>query len=279
MTVHPIFTRYCPFRGLVRPGFTSDWLGVLVEERLFAPNAPINETNVRFVEMEFPDGAGPGTFDLIAICKAVDRARDVFTMFELGAGYGYWLTQGTAAALQRDLAVKLVGVEAEPTHYQMMLQHLRNNNIDPTEHAIIEVALAPEDGEVFFRIGNPLECWGQSVLPDQNAVTASDAARKIKAISLGTLLLSYDHVNVIHMDIQGLEFKVIDSCADLLDQRAETLIIGTHGKQIEEELRRLLRKHHWVAIYDFAVGEVSDTPHGLIAFEDGVQIWENSRLV
>ena len=80
------------------------------------------------------------------------------------------------------------------------------------------------------------------------------------------------------MDIEGQELPTIRSTIDELDRKLKRLHIGTHGKEIEDELRQLLSSHGWDCLADYSVFSTSETPWGTINFENGVQSWVNPRL-
>jgi hypothetical protein len=153
---HTIFDRFPPFEGSVPAGFMADFSGVLVDPRMFDPGAAV-PTESRFMRIGVPSCSGEGYFDLIAVAHAVDAARDRFAMVELGAGYGYWLSEGGGLARRRGLAPLLVGVEADPGHFELMQRHLANNGFDPAEYRLFQAAIAPIDGEVYFTVGPE---WG-----------------------------------------------------------------------------------------------------------------------
>ena len=68
-------------------------------------------------------------FEWIDLLEAVAGATNRFTMLELGAGFGRWTARAAAAAQQRNLEYTLVAVEAEPTHFDWMLQNLQDNGL------------------------------------------------------------------------------------------------------------------------------------------------------
>ena len=54
-------------------------------------------------------------------------------MVELGAGWGRWLVDAWSVLKQigkTDKGLLLVGVEAEPTHFEWMKQHFADNGLD-----------------------------------------------------------------------------------------------------------------------------------------------------
>jgi hypothetical protein len=46
-------------------------------------------------------------------------------------------------------------VEAEPTHFQWMLQHFRDNGLDPADHDLIEAAVSERSGAPGFTSARP----------------------------------------------------------------------------------------------------------------------------
>jgi|SRR5579883_279996 len=279
---HPIFEKFRPFEGVVQPGFTVDFAGVLIDERFFAPRGPFTYENPTFVRTGRPPCTGDGYFDLIAVFEAIDRACGQFVMMELGAGYGYWLSQGAAGARQRGLPTQLIGVEAEPDHFRMMVQHLRNNGIPAAQHRLLHAAVAPTDGEVYFATGQPHTWWGQMIVSGRRHRTPGIKREKIvriPAISLNTLLKDLAHVNVLHMDVQGVELAVLSSGFAQVTSKVMTAIVGTHSAEIEAGLRSLFGGAGWRPVYDFARDRVNATPFGDVPFEDRLQVWENPRLL
>src|SRR5947209_3959774 len=79
-------------------------------------------------------------YEWIALAESVRAAQEKFTMIELGAGYGRWMVSGACLArlIRPGLALKLVGVEAERTHFKWMRQHFLDNELDPKEHDLFE---------------------------------------------------------------------------------------------------------------------------------------------
>jgi len=275
---HPIFEKFHPFRGTVTAGFIVDFSGVGVDPRFSDPGVVFDHTP-KLVETTFPVCNGESYFDLIAVARAVDDARASFIIIELGAGYGYWLAQGGALARQRGLEVGLIGVEADPGHFAMLQQHLRNNGFSPSQCTLIEAAIAPNDGVVYFAAGESHKWWGQAVVPRPDISLGFEGAvvREVRSISLSSILTKVSAVDVLHMDVQGVELAVLQSAIEPVRGKVRTLIIGTHSHEIEHGLRELLGG--WTPVYDFPMGQVNSTEYGDIFFGDGVQIWQNPSLM
>lgn len=269
--LHPIFSKFKPWEGMVPAGFIPGFMGAIVSDDFYEG---VHNPNDRFVRTGYPP-ADEELFEHISLLKAIDTAADGrFTMLELGAGYGRWLITAAKAAEQRGLACYLVGVEAEPSHYKMMIEHFSNNGLEPNDHYLVDAAITDHDGEVTFAIGSPRASWGQAIVesdyqwPDKKLV---------RAISLSIILRRLDLVDLIDLDVQGEEFKVLDAARDMLG-KVKRVHIGTHGHDIEENLRRLFLDLGWICEYDYPFNSQADTPFGRITFQDGVQDWINVNL-
>lgn len=273
----PIFERFKGFSGTEPEGFVVDFLGVLCEEQMIDPAAP------RTPERYIPGGqplqcTGDGYFDLIAVLRSAEEAKDRFTMIELGAGYGYWISQGALAARNRGLPFHLTGVEAEPTHYEMMLRHLRNNGVDPADHAILHAAVTMTGEPAWFQTGKPHEWWGQEVIahPENYTPPENSGLTQVPGVSLARLLEPHARVDLVHMDVQGLERDVLGSAFAQMNAKVRRVIVGTHNSWVEGSIRELMAD--WMKEFDFPLSQAHDTPYGRVEFGDGVQIYSNPAL-
>jgi len=298
---HPVLAGVACWEGDVPPGFTVDFLGV--------------RTRVKFTEGMVPGGAaerGPyfgqpplppfdeEYFEWIDVIEAVKAARGGFVMVELGAGYGRWLVRAVAALLRfNPLPFRLVAVEAEPTHFEWLHEHLRDNDIDPKGQTLIEVAVNATGEPVKFYVGNPSGWYGQAIAPGTPAhrlwriflrarsflgarrTRAGDqdgGTMPVRGITLDTILDPLPRVDLIDLDVQGAELEVLGASVERLDARVKRVHIGTHGADIEDGLRALFRGHGWRLVNDYPSQSRSATPYGEIEFQDGVQTWVNPRL-
>lgn len=243
-------------------------------------------------------------FEWIDVLESVASASECFTMVELGAGWGRWLVNAAVAARKAgNLKLELVGVEAEPRHFEFMKTHFRDNGLDPRGARLVRAAVAAQDGHLWFRTGRThttgsSEPWyGQSIAsgppPAGSGVsgwlqrqwhdlsgTASDwesEMRRVPAVSLATLLRPLAHVDVIHMDVQGSEFEVLQAATEHL-AKVKRIHIGTHSAENEVGLRLLFGGLGWTVHSDYPLQTECGTPWGKVRFGDGIQTWLNPRL-
>lgn len=267
---HPVLSKFQDYTSKeVSPKFCVDYLGV-VRRRSFLDSSIQEALSPQLDSEEY--------FEWIDVLESVVLAHDRFTMIELGAGFGRWLVRAAVAVRQYapDLPIQLVGVEAEPTHFQWMQQHFRDNGINPDDHCLIEAAVDAQDGEVLFYVGQPDEWYGQAIAQEAPATQAS--IQRVKAVSLNQILAQVDTVDLIDIDVQGAELVVLQSAIAAMNRQVKRVHIGTHAVEIERGLRQLFRQHGWQKLNDFACHATERTEWGEVTFGDGVQTWINPRL-
>jgi FkbM family methyltransferase len=269
---HPVFGHFSCWSGNVPEGFIVNFLGAMTRVGYFESYLEISRQYPadRHVETEFPL-FDEEYFEWIDLLEAIVRAEGHFTMLELGAGYGRW-TANAAVALRRlkDLPQTFVAVEAEPTHFQWMVQHFADNSVDAKNLQLVEAAVADADGKVGLHLkdpewGGPSTWYGQSV----------GGSHPVDAIALETLLRPLGTVDLIDIDVQGAELRVLEAAAEALDEKVKRIHIGTHGPDIEAGLHSLFARLGWMSLRSFPCGATANTEWGTIYFQDGVQTWLN----
>jgi FkbM family methyltransferase len=280
----PLFRQYACWSGDVPAGFAVNFFGVKTRQdytTAVTRDPSSRSSRPSYVTTTYPD-FGEEYFEWIDILESVANADKQFVMIELGAGYGRWLVNAaTALRKTRRLVPYLIGVEAEPSHFEMMKQHFRDNDLDPDRHLLMRAAVAPHDGTVRFFVGHSREWYGQRIVPNLNARVEGYptlSVETVRAVSLNTLLRQLEQVDLIDLDVQGDEYGVLSTAVDELDAKVKRVHIGTHGRMIEKGLRGLFRPLGWRALNDYPTKEECVTPYGKIRFQDGVQSWVNERL-
>jgi FkbM family methyltransferase len=280
---HPIFDRFTPWRGVTPPGYLTNWLGVRTATA-FAVG--MSEPPTGEIVSDYPQ-ADEEIFEWIDLLETVAAADGTFTMVELGAGYGRWVTNAAAACRALGTAYRLVGVEAEPTHFAWMLEHLERNDVDLSAVSAIPAAVAAADGRVRFRVGAAADCYGQRIVRSRGERADwrrnwRGRNRRVRALSLESVLHEAridGIVDLIDLDVQSAEADVLEPAVALLDARVRRVHVGTHDpRENEERVRALFGRLGWECLADYAYSSASATPYGAIAFEDGVQSWRNPRL-
>jgi FkbM family methyltransferase len=285
---HPLFYKFTPPAGPFPDGFDRDFLGSVIRLEFWSP--PAFDTGYPKVTQDY--------FEWIALLESVAAARDSYTMIELGAGFGLWSVRA-ALAIQRlsPMPVHLVAVEADPVHFGWMGQHYADNGIDPSRHTLIHAAVTSGGASLPFLMGSPRgterphEWYGQALGNWAGAIVDRDAGfyggfqvrqhengwRSIETpqITLENILRDLVQVDLMHIDIQGVECEVLEAAMDAVNSKVKRMCIGTHSREIDGNLKHLLESHGWECALAYPCGETSETPWGPVDFIDGVQIWIN----
>jgi FkbM family methyltransferase len=278
-----------PWAGKVPAGFFAYFLGNLTRADYWAfPE----ETRRLYDRERFEEFSGPACddniLDWLILLEALLDARNEFVMVALGAGWGRWLVSAALAAKQRDtMSCRLIGVEAEPTHFRWMLQHFRDNNLDPKDHELIEAAAAEKSGKAWFYFGKPSSWYGQSIIRDRSLDSRkgvaeiqynSEKAKIVRTMDIAEIVANYDRIDYIHMDIQGAELDVLASDPVVLDNKVKRVLVGTHSSQIEVGLRALFRDLGWCCQYDVPLNGSVSANNTTFSLGDGAQVWINPKL-
>ena len=298
---HPVFSQFKSFHGEVPAGYGVDFLGTKTRAQ-FVQGL---ETWCGLKETLYPD-PDEEYFEWIDLLESVVAAKGSYTMIDLGAGYGRWAVRAAYAMKQYNghLPCRLIAVEAEPVVFKWMGLHFNDNGVDTKRHSLIHRAISEDPGKVLFYIGGPRggpfdlspDTWyGQRLTKDYDVASefkydgkysgfrvrchkSGWRSIKLRSVSLGSLLKDLERVDLIHMDMEGQELPSIRLNIEALNAKVKRLNIGTHGKEIESELRQLLSAHRWQCLADYSLFSTSETPWGTIYFENGVQSWVNSRF-
>jgi FkbM family methyltransferase len=210
-----------------------------------------------------------------ALLDAAREAEGRLTFMEIGAGYGRWSARAADVARANDLALRLLAVEAEPSHFAALEPYLRANDVDVARHRVLHAAVGARPGRVPFAVGMP-DCYGQRMLTPRLALNWLRRGGRIRLIRRFTLTSLIDgFVDLIDLDIQGSEADVLEAASDALRQNVRRVHIGTHSREIEQQLRDLFTRLDWSCEADFAGDGERETPWGSVVFEDGAQTWRN----
>jgi FkbM family methyltransferase len=295
---HRVFDNFRAYEGKVPAGYQVDFVGAFVRTGFVAgagESTPEVKTQCPPVDEEY--------FEWIDVLESVLSARDQYVMFELGAGYGRWLVRAAAALRQRNpVRGHFVAVEAEPKHFQWLEQHFCDNGLTPRDHTLVQGVVSDKSGERLFYIGTPKggddradQWYGQAIAHSYERVAEPDSdvyegfkvlklesgwkAIRVPCIALGHLLKMHNRVDLIDLDVQGEELKIIESEPEELSRKVARLHIGTHAHDIEEGLRKVFGRLGWGCLADFPCLSTSETPWGTVSFTDGVQSWINPRFI
>jgi FkbM family methyltransferase len=270
----PLFSRYPPAGASAKPGFHAGYLG--------------EQTGAQFAE--FPlylgaEGYPAISYELFkwrALLSAVADARKQFVMVSAGAGFGRWLVS-TACALRQynPMPFFFVGIEAEQTHFEWMLQHFRNNSIDPHEHRLWHAAIDAEPGmTTLLSDTDPARWYGQTTANTFHGANSGDRYRRhlVPCVSLSQALAELEIVDFLEVDIMGAEERAVPAAIHTINRKVRHIHIGIHAPHIDRVIEAVFAARDWKCACKFGCKSAGMTEFGHIEFAQGVQHWVNPRL-
>lgn len=270
-----VLAAFDPYTGPGKAGFVTDFLGT--RTRTYYVHG-LNALDGVVEGLPNPGNFHASTVEWVGVLRSALDADRRFVAVELGAGWGPWLTACAAACSRKGIPdVKLVGVEAAGTHFEFMKQHFRDNGLDPERHTLLHGASAPEDGFAEFPdLNDPALDYGATLStsdPLMHRVIGPQVTR-VPTYSLPTLLAPYEKADLLHIDIQGSEADVVVAARGVLKRKVKRMVIGTHGRAIEQTLLEELSANGWVLEADHAC-RYGPYQGGIALAVDGCQVWRN----
>ncbi|WP_170149410.1 FkbM family methyltransferase [Rhodoplanes roseus] len=221
----------------------------------------------------------------VGVLRSVAEVQTSFTCIELGAGWAPFAIGSAVAARRRGVRdILLVAVEAARSHVDFAYQHFEDNSFDPKYHRIIHAAVGPYDGTAeFSKISDPSSEWdAEAGFGSYSKTRNSNRAQpteEVRCISLTSLLREVDRtVDIVHIDIQGAEAAVIEHAANDVDRLVRRMVIGTHGRDIEQTLFEFLDSRGWELELEKACRFQQLSGRAISLFQDGAQVWKNRRF-
>lgn len=281
---HPVFNQFEKWSGSAPILYNLNFVGQRINRTFKGAVIPRQARPMPFHDRQVNFGVAPDeTFEWLAILEAILDADETFTMVELGAGFGRWLVTAGCALRRKKPTIKpyLIGVEAEPTHFQFMKQHFAENGINPNDHKLIEAAVNGTGEPVPFSIGHSTGWYGQSITSEGTMIHDYPESRTITVpgVRLDELISPYSRVDLVDMDIQGAELEVVTSSIDAMSRKVKRAVVATHSLEIHSAVGQSFESAGWepIAVHGWR-GDNEETEFGPITFQDGVQYWRNPHF-
>ena len=232
---------------------------------------------------------GGDIVEWIALTKTVERAEKRFVMAELGAAWGPWIAAGALLARRREIEeIRLVAVEADDERYGRIAEHLEDNGLSDLPLRALHGIAAPKSGWAQFPVldDSAHDMGPSAIFTEERPQEGRQMDRRgieypyvlKRAFSLEEIFADEPRFDAVHFDVQGAELEILESGIDLVDQRCAHLIIGTHSREIEGGIARLMMDRGWLlenerpcTLLHGKFGPASD--------RDGTQLWKNPKLV
>lgn len=263
------------------PGYLTNFLGVRIDPKFFPTILDGRAGQVE--DVPIPANWHADIAEWGAALRAVDLARDTFTVIELGCGWGCWMNNTGVAARRAGLAVRLIGVEGDEAHVGFAQEACAANGFSPDQVTLRRGVAAPTSGVALFpKQEQGGVAWGLEPIfgaTDEERASARQSGHydELPMIALGELAAPHRRIDLLHIDIQGGEADFIEGGLPVCEEKVAYLLVGTHSRPIEGRIIETLGKAGWVleierpAIFDLQSGRCQITV-------DGVQGWRNPKV-
>jgi 2-polyprenyl-3-methyl-5-hydroxy-6-metoxy-1,4-benzoquinol methylase len=230
------------------PDYLTNFLGVLIDPKVLPEILNGREGQVEPVPI--PANWHADIAEWAAALRAVELADKSFTMAELGCGWGCWMNNTGAAARARGLDVQLIGLDADKRQVAL------------AREACMVNSFAPED--VILRHGTAAPSPGRSLVGQA-------------PVTLAEIIGDRPRLDLVHIDIEGAEARLVEGTQSILNERVAYLVIGTGSRENEGLLLSCFLGSSWrLEIERPAI--ITLNPEGPSTTVDGVQGWRNLAL-
>ena len=292
--------------------FHIDWMGVRTRIPML-PWAPRELAGTISDRLPIPDdGYRSEDFEYVALARALNGIVDhPVRVIEIGAGWAPWAVAALVTARHRNLPGLAIAVEADRRKCEWAAQHAKDNGIDvqvvsgkpkqlasrlreAIEHVrpesrslvVVEAAAWHETTYVDFPDA-PIDDMGTAVwtLPGTNVDYRGAHLRhsEIPAISIHDLLQASRGpqdapVDLLHVDVQGVEFELLERTAGVIQENTRIMAVGTHNRLSEGQLQYFFLERGWGLLIDKPCKARFTMTHPTLSGfteQDGMQLWEN----
>lgn len=286
------------------PEFYVDWDGIRTRIAMlpFAPPELAGRVNTT---LPIPDdGYRSEDVEYASLAAALNSARGTFRIVEVGAGWAPWAVAGVVHARRRGLAAFAIAVEADETRSSWAMQHALDNDVhaELIEGSVEEITarLAEPAGDVELRVVRGAGWHTNTTLqfPDLDAGDMGGAVwtlhgtdvdyrgahlahHAVPAVSIAALLDSTVLTDLLHIDVQGVEFDLVQPSSDAIQGAVRLMAVGTTDRLTEGQLQTHLLSRGWGLAIDIPCTAVFTMTHPTLAgftIQDGLQLWENPFL-
>jgi FkbM family methyltransferase len=231
-------------------------------------------------------------FERYAIASIIETIKTRNAVFmEVGAGYGEWCLAFDGLVKNKAVSTNAkttfcIGVEPDPVHCEWLKTHFAYNEI---KGMVIEAVVSDVDGFVKInRNSKPDYDYGQTIV--NHGIDKRTAlgllqymlrnTMNVKSYKLDDIMweMTDKHIDLVHIDVQGAEDKVIKGASELIfNDNIDYLIIGTHGERKHDKVKKMLG-YDYDFVVDIKPNSIGETSIGKVECQDGILICERKDI-
>lgn len=228
-------------------GYLIDWLGIKTDLKFFPWLQASNPNGLIISEIPVPDDKHRAeTIEYVAVISALETAiqkkSQEFSVVELGASYGPWITvAGVLGKRANFKKINLKAVEAVPKAVSEIQAHLNRNEIFESQNVsidLINAAVAIKESDMYFPdVDVALDNGGQASKDAlQNDYRGYEIKSvKVRGLPLSKLVADLDQIDLLHMDLQGAEEELLNDqeFLSIIKSKVRYLFLATQSRLIE----------------------------------------------
>lgn len=134
---------------------------------------------------------------------------------------------------------RIVAIEPQPDNFALLSQNMKENQLKGVQ--LVQAAVAPKTGEIVLHEPLSSQGWrsGTGIIPNGWRGVQPSKEIKVKAVSIMDYLV--EPIDLLKMDIEGMEYEVIRTAGAKLHQ-AKRVIIEVHPRKEhrKEEIEKIL---------------------------------------
>jgi hypothetical protein len=284
--------------------FLVDWMGVRTRIPML-PWAPRDLAGAVNTDLPIPDdGYRSEDSEYAALAAALTSARHTFRIVEVGAGWAPWAVAGLVVARRSGLAAKAIAVEADPVKAAWAQKHAEDNQItieriEGTPQEIASALSVPQVSDLRLVVA---AVWYEATILQFPLVSADDMGaavwtlpgtdvdyrgahvphRDVPSVTMRDLLVDDQLTDLLHVDVQGLEYELLSATAGEIQDHTRLMNIGTHSRWNEGMLQEFFLRRGWGLRIDQPCKANFTMTHPTLpgfTVQDGNQLYENPFLM
>ncbi len=134
---------------------------------------------------------------------------------------------------------KIIAIEPQPDNFVLLTKNTEENQLKGVQ--LVQAAIAPKSGEIVLHEPTSLEGWrsGTGIIPNGWRGVQPSKEIKVRAITIMDYLV--EPIDLLKMDIEGMEYEVVRTAGAKLRQ-ARRVIIEVHPRKDHrrEEIEKIL---------------------------------------
>jgi len=263
------------------PDHYTNFMGVKVPPKVFPSHLEALKGQVEGIPI--PANWHADIAEWGACLRAVELARNSFTVVEVGCGWGCWMNITGAAARRLGLKLRLIGVEGDEGHIGFAKEALADNGFTSDQIVLKRGIAAASDGVALFpRHDQPGDQYGSEPVfgateAQQQAALDAGSHDVLPMFALGELAGDQGRIDLLHIDIQGGEGDFIDGCLPVMNEKVAYVMVGTHSRQLEGRIFDAMIGQGWELEIERPAILRLENGKPFVSV-DGVQGWRNPRL-